>query len=79
MIKDFQTDFIRHCEQLKWFLTLSMKISAVQMLSVSAEESCMACHHSDQYLVLYFLAKKNCKEITYQQNWCCSEMNITHC
>lgn len=39
MITDFQTDFIRHCEQLKWFLTLSMKISAVQMLSVSAEES----------------------------------------
>ena len=39
MITDFQTDFIRHCGQLKWFLTLSMKISAVQMLSVSAEES----------------------------------------
>lgn len=40
MITDFQTDFIRHCEQLKWFLTFSMKtFSAVPMLSVSAEES----------------------------------------
>lgn len=40
MITDFQTDFIRHCEQLKWFPTLSMKtFSAVPMLSVSAEES----------------------------------------